>query len=41
MSATETVVSFAAKQVIDRVFGGATRIVTAYHKAHFIMLTGV
>jgi FlaA1/EpsC-like NDP-sugar epimerase len=38
MSATETIVSFAAKQVIDRVFGGATRIVTAYHKTHFIVL---
>jgi hypothetical protein len=38
MSATETIISFAAKQVIDRVFGGATSIVTAYHKTHFIVL---
>lgn len=34
----ETIIGFAAKQVVDRVFGGATRIVTAYHKIHFIVL---
>jgi hypothetical protein len=38
MSATETIISFAAKQVVDRIFGGPTSIVTAYHKTHFIVL---
>ena len=38
MSATETIISFAAKQMVDRVFGGATSIVTAYHRTHFIVL---
>jgi hypothetical protein len=39
VSATETIVGFAAKQVVDKVFGGPTKIVTAYHKTHFVVLS--
>jgi hypothetical protein len=38
MSATETIIAFAAKQALDKAIGGATPIVTAYHKTHFILL---
>jgi hypothetical protein len=38
MSATETIIGFAAKQVVDRIVGGPASVVTAYHKLHFVVL---
>ncbi len=39
MSATETIIGFAVKQVLDKTVGGPMPVITAYHKAHFILLT--
>ena len=38
MSATETIISFAVKKVLDKTVGGPMPIVTSYHKTHFILL---
>jgi len=38
MSATETIISFAVKKVLDKAVGGPMPIVTGYHKTHFILL---
>ena len=38
MSATETIISFAVKKVLDKAVGGPMPIVTSYHKTHFILL---
>jgi len=38
MSATETVIAFAVKAVLDKVVGGPMPVITGYHKTHFVLL---
>lgn len=38
MSATETIISFAVKKVLDKAIGGPTAVITGYHKVHFVLL---
>ncbi len=41
MSATETIIAFATQQAANNAFGGPAKIVTALHKAHFVILARV